>query len=64
MSDLEPVRGWTHRPWFKVAINAVLRFVQTQRRPARIWVLASVFDGPDEYARLLGYKFDRVLHLG
>lgn len=48
-----------HRPWFKVLINTVLRFFQTRRRPARLFVLASLFDGD----RLVGYRFARVLHL-
>lgn len=48
-----------HRPWFKVAINTALRFVQTRRRPAKLFVLASVFEGE----RLVGYKFTWVTHL-
>ena len=48
----------THRPWFKVAINGVLRFFQTRKRPARLFVLASLFEGD----RLVGYCFCRVLH--
>lgn len=48
-----------HRPWFKVAINTVLRFFQTRRRPARLFVLISIFE--DE--RLVGYRFGRMLHL-
>ena len=49
----------THRPWFKVTINTVLRFVQTRRRPARLFVMVSLFDGPsdDRYAKCVGYKF-------
>lgn len=47
-----------HRPWFKVLINTALRFVQTRRRPARLFVLASLFEGD----RLVGYTFARVLH--
>lgn len=50
----------THRPWFKVAINTVLRFCQTRRRPARLFVLVSIFDGE----RLTGYRFGRVTHNG
>ena len=45
-----------HRPWFKVAINTVLRVVQTRKRPARLFVLASLFDGET----LVGYKFCKV----
>jgi hypothetical protein len=51
--------GPQHRPWFKVATNAVLRALQTRRRPARLLVLASVFEGD----LLVGYRFARVLHL-
>jgi hypothetical protein len=52
-------RALPHRPWFKVAVNAALRAFQTRRRPARLLVLASVFEG----RRLVGYGFARVLHL-
>ncbi len=54
----------THRPWFKVAINTVLRAVQTRRRPAELLVLVSLFDGTgdDPTARCVGYRFRRVLH--
>lgn len=48
----------SHRPWFKVTINAVLRAFQTRRRPVKLLVLASIFDGDE----LVGYKFTRVLH--
>lgn len=48
----------THRPWFKVAINAALRLLQTRRRPARLLVLASIFEGE----RCVGYRFARVEH--
>lgn len=53
-----------HRPWFKVAINTALRFVQTRRRPARLLVMVSYFDGPgdDPSARCVGYGFGRVEH--
>lgn len=53
--------GWRHRPWFKVAINAILRAVQTSRRPARLFVLATVCEDGDP-PRILGYRFRRVLH--
>ena len=47
-----------HRPWFKVCINAVLRLLQTRKRPAHLFVLCSVFDGD----RLLGYRFGWMIH--
>lgn len=54
----------SHRPWFKVAINTVLRFLQTRRRPASMFVMVSYFDGPsdDATARCVGYGFRRILH--
>lgn len=52
----------THRPWFKVIINTVLRFFQTRERPARLFVLISRFDSLKPDARLLGYRFGRMLH--
>ena len=48
-----------HRPWFKVVINTVLRFFQKRRRPARLWVLVSVFEDD----RLIRYRFGWVVHL-
>lgn len=52
---------WLHRPWFKVAINTVLRAMQTRHRPAHLLVLASVCDDGDP-PRVTGYRFRRVLH--
>lgn len=49
-----------HRPWFKVAINTVLRALQTRRRPARLLVLASMLD---DGGVVIGYVFCRVTHL-
>ncbi len=59
--DAALVSGQVERRGHKLyaTINAVLRFVQTRRRPARLLVLASVFEGD----RCVGYKFCRVLHL-
>lgn len=55
--------GWRHRPWWKVAINTILRVFQPQ---ARKWVVYTVTDPPpDDPAhppRVLGYGFGRVLH--
>jgi hypothetical protein len=53
--------GWAHRPWFKVAINTVLRLLQPRRRPARLLVLATVCDDGDP-PRVNGYRLRRVLH--
>jgi hypothetical protein len=49
-----------HRPWWKVSANAVLRFFQTRRRPARLFVVYSRF-GAD--GSLLGYGLGWVEHL-
>lgn len=38
--------GWRHRPWWKVAINKVLRAVQPRLR--RKWVVVSVCEGGDD----------------
>lgn len=47
-----------HRPWFKVIINTTLRFFQTRRRPAKLFVLISIFEGET----CVGYRFGRVTH--
>lgn len=54
---------WRHAPWFKVAINAVLRFFQTRKRPARLFVLATRCTKEGDPPRVLGYQFQRVRHL-
>lgn len=59
---------WRHRPWWKRAINSVLRFFQTRRRPARLLVVATqcALDHAgeeDEPPEVLGYTISRVLHL-
>lgn len=59
--------GWRHRPWWKVAINTVLRAVQTKRRPARLWVVATrcteIADESGPPPDVLGYKLCKVTHL-
>lgn len=54
-----------HRPWWKVAINTVLRAVQTKRRPAKIWVIATrcACTHPGEPHRVIGYTLAKVEHL-
>lgn len=56
---------WRHRPWWKVAVNTFLRFVQTRRRPARLLVVATQCEDGDDITppRVLGYKLVKVLHL-
>jgi hypothetical protein len=50
-----------HRPWFKVAINTVLRAFQTWRQPTHVFVLISVFD--DRTEQLIGYRFGWVRYV-
>lgn len=58
---------WRHRPWWKVAVNTFLRFVQTRKRPARLLVVATKCeDDPDDGEKppvVTGYALRRVLHL-
>lgn len=58
--------SWNHRPWWKVAVNTVLRAVQTRRRPADIWVVATkCINMPHGAApRAVGYRFQKVRHIG
>ena len=50
--------AWLHRPWWKVAINTVLRAVQPQRRK---WLIYSrCFGGGVEPPICVGYGFGRV----
>ena len=56
---------WRHRPWWKVAINTVLRWLQPG--VARKLVIYTVTDTDTDcdgtHPRVLGYGFGRVLHL-
>lgn len=59
--------GWRHRPWWKVAINAVLRFAQP-RGPGRKLVIATQCESGDDAdptnpPRAVGYRLRRVMHL-
>jgi len=60
---IEYVPGeWSHKPWFKVAINTVLRALQTRRRPARLFVMYTRCDESTRPPTVLGYGFGRVTH--
>jgi len=51
---------WRHRPWWKVAINTVLRSFQDTRSGARLWLVVSVCDEREGRPRCKGYGFRRV----
>lgn len=52
---------WCHRPWWKVAINTVLRLLQPGKR--RKWVIYTVSLTDDNgMPVVLNYGFGRVLH--
>jgi hypothetical protein len=60
MADWIKVDGkWLHRPWWKVAINTVLRLVQPGRWKFVIFTRSTRTDPP----RAIGYGFGRVEHL-
>lgn len=53
--------GWRHRPWWKVAINSVLRAIQVGCDQK--WLIATVADGkygPDLKPVTVGYRFCRI----
>ena len=58
--------GWAHRPWWKVAINTVLRLVQPGVR--RKWVIFTRCEAGRELdhapvpPRVLGYGFGQITH--
>lgn len=59
--------GWRHRPWWKVAANRLLRFVQP-RGPGYKVVIATLCEGGDDSdptnpPRARGYVLRRVMHL-
>lgn len=51
--------GWRHRPWWKVAINTVLRAFQPQARKLVVVTHCREADPPE----VLGYGVRLVLHL-
>lgn len=53
---------WAHRPWFKLAINTVLRALQTRERPARLFVMYTRCDERTRPPTVLGYGFGFVTH--
>lgn len=53
--------GWRHRPWWKVAINSALRFVQRGRKHQ--WLIATkakVYASPDRHPDVEGYSFELI----
>jgi|OM-RGC.v1.035453717 hypothetical protein len=57
--------GWRHRPWWKVAINFVLRRLQpwTMEKWVVFTICESVDDDSDRAPVTLGYGFGPVQHL-
>jgi hypothetical protein len=56
---------WLHRPWWKVAINAVLRLLQPW--PNKLVVCTWIEpiaepDHPDRCPHAIGFGFRRVMH--
>ena len=51
--------NYRHRPWWKVAINTVLRFVQRTNRP---YLIVSIVDVNESGypIRLVGYRFQTM----
>lgn len=61
-----PDGSWRHGPWFKVVINKTLRFFQTRRRPAALFVLYTRAGPAEERGGppvTQGYGFGWVRHL-
>ena len=69
--------GWNHRPWWKVAINTVLRLLQPWVRRKWViytrtsqWIPVSIEGGrfssagPPDHPKVLGYGFGRIDHGG
>lgn len=50
-----------HAPWWKVAINRVLRALQPRQR--RKWVIYTHSTVTGNPPKVLGYGFGRILHL-
>lgn len=54
--------SWSHRPWWKVLVNTVLRWLQPWAARKRVIYTRSTREG--DPPRVLGYGFGRVLHRG
>lgn len=50
--------GWRHRPWWKVAINTVLRVFQPQKRKLVIYTRCAAGEPPS----VVGYGIGLVTH--
>lgn len=56
---------WLHRPWWKVAINTLLRLVQPWPNKFVVctWIEPTSWpDRPDRCPQAIGFGFRRVLH--
>lgn len=51
---------WLHRPWWKVAVNTVLRLFQPQ--PYKYVIYTNCIDRENERPIAIGYGFGRILH--
>lgn len=61
IDNWEKVDGkWLHRPWWKVAVNTVLR--RFQRKRSKKLVIATISTIVGEPPRVLGYKLAFVEH--
>lgn len=52
--------GWWHRPWWKVAINTVLRWLQPRARWK--WVVYTNSAEEGDPPAVFGYGFGRIDH--
>lgn len=50
---------WSHRPWWKVAVNTILRSFQPQ---AHKWVVFTCADKTTTPPIAVGYGFGRIFH--
>lgn len=61
---LRPDGQWSHRPWPKVLINTVLRWLQPWvSRKFVVYTRCEATERADQPPKVLGYGFGRVLHL-
>ncbi len=61
MSWVRTERGWRHAPWWKRAINTVLRTLQPRSgRPVLVYTIADVNAPASEPPRVIAYGIGRI----
>ena len=53
---------WLHRPWWKVALNSLLRWLQPKRSRKLVICTRAYMDDPSGTPRVIGYTLAFIAH--